>query len=98
MKSTKNNPLNNLDLDQLRNVLRFCIILYRLNLKETDDIENAVQDEINDNYCSECEQNLDDCDCYGYDYEYEPDYDDNYEPDYDDNYDAHKDSLIMGED
>lgn len=89
MKSTKNNPLNNLDLDQLRNVLGFCIILYRLNLKETDDIENAVHDEITDNYCSDCEMDLQSCDCRHYN---------EYEPDYDDNYDAHKDSLIMGED
>lgn len=92
MKSTKNNPLNNLDLDQLRNVLRFCIILYRLNLKETDDIENAVHDEITDNYCSVCEYNLDDCDCDNR-YEYDPGYD----MDEDAKYDAWKDQQIMDE-
>ena len=90
MKSTKNNPLNPLGLDELQNVLRFCTVLHKLNIKEIDDIENAVHDEISDNYCSECEQNLDDCDCYGYDYDYEPDEDAQY--------DSWKDSQIMGED
>lgn len=92
MKSTKTNPLSELGLDELRDVLRFCTVLHKLNLKEIDDIENKVHDEITDNYCSECEYSIDNCDCRYYDY------DRDYTIDEDAQYDAWKDQQIMDED
>lgn len=92
MKSKKTNPLSDLGIDELRDVLKFCTVLHKLNLKEIDDIENKVHDEITDNYCSECEYNLDDCDCDNR-YEYDRDYD----MDEDAKYDAWKDQQIMDE-
>ena len=88
MKSIKIKTLNDLDLNELRNVLKFCSVLFKLNIKEIEDIENSVHDEITENYCSECKSMHDCCECRG---------DRDYEPDEDAIYDRWKDQQLMDE-
>lgn len=82
--------IENCNFEEVQKIIWFAGFLSTLNIKNAEELEQDVHNEMCDSFCSECTSDLRYCECRKHDY--------HYEIDEDRLYDEWKDQQLMDED